>query len=299
MPKFNKIVAVDNTKIQRDAIDELKKYSEGEVEIYNDYPLQSAEIIKRIGDAEAVLVSWHTQIGEEIIAQCSNLKYIGMCSTLFNEESANVAVNFARQNGIEVQGINDYGDPGVAEYIISSLIQLLHGLGENQWREMPVELTNRKIGIIGLGVTGKLLAKCLLPFGADLYYFSKSRKKDWEEKGVKYLSLEELLKTSEIISIHLPKNEHLLNKREFEVLGSGKILVNTSLGLPFKEEALKNWIKDSSNYAIFDGDAKNALDGRILKNKNIISSEKSAGWSAETEIRLSKKVVQNVKNYLK
>ena len=108
-----------------------------------------------------------------------------------------------------------------------------------------------------------------------------------------------MLKTSEIISIHLPKNVQLLNEREFEVLGSGKILVNTSLGLPFNEEALKNWIKDSSNYAIFDGDAKNALDGRILKNKNIISSEKSAGWSAETEIRLSKKVVQNLENYLK
>ncbi|WP_034891768.1 NAD(P)-dependent oxidoreductase [Gillisia sp. Hel_I_29] len=299
MRKFNKIVAVDNTKLQENAIDELKKYSEGEVQIYNDYPLTNAEIIKRIGDAEAMLVSWHTQISEEVIAACPNLKYIGMCSTLFNEESANVAVNFARQNGIEVTGINDYGDPGVAEYIISTLIHLLHGFGEKQWREMPVELTNRKIGIIGLGVTGKLLAKCLLPFGADLYYFSKSRKKDWEEKGVKYLSLEELLKTSEIISIHLPKNVQLLNEREFEVLGSGKILVNTSLGLPFNEEALKNWIKDSSNYAIFDGDAKNALDGRILKNKNIIFSEKSAGWSAETEIRLSKKVVQNVKNYLK
>ncbi len=68
MRKFNKIVAVDNTKLQKNAIEELKKYSEGEVEIYNDYPDTNAEIIKRIGDAEAVLVSWHTQISEEVIA---------------------------------------------------------------------------------------------------------------------------------------------------------------------------------------------------------------------------------------
>jgi len=299
MRKFNKIVAVDNTKLLENAIEELKKYSEGEVEIYKDYPDTNAEIIKRIGDAEAMLVSWHTQISEEVIAECPNLKYIGMCCSLFDEESANVAVNFARKKGIEVTGISDYGDPGVVEFIISVLINLLHGFGENQWKEKPVELTNRKIGIIGLGVTGQLLAKCLLPFGADLYYFSRSRKKEWEEQGVKYLSLEKLLETSEIISIHLPKNVEILTEREFAALGSGKILVNTSLGLPFNENAFKNWITESSNFAIFDSDGKNALDGRVLKNKNVISSEKSAGWSAETETRLSEKVLKNLQNYLK
>ena len=108
-----------------------------------------------------------------------------------------------------------------------------------------------------------------------------------------------MLKTSEIISLHLPKNVVILTEREFDILGSGKILVNTSLGLPFKENAFKNWIKNSSNYAIFDNDGKNALDGRILKNKNVISSEKSAGWSAETETRLSEKVVQNLHDFLK
>ncbi|WP_373059299.1 NAD(P)-dependent oxidoreductase [Zunongwangia sp. H14] len=299
MQKFNKIVSVDHTRLQDWAINELKEHSKTEVEIYQDYPVTEAEIIQRIGNAEAVLVSWRTQINEEIISKCPNLKYIGMCCSLYDEDSANVAVKYARNKGIEVRGIRDYGDPGVVEFIISALVRLLHGFGAQQWKEMPVELTNRKIGIIGLGVTGQLLAKCLLPFGADLYYFSRTRKKDWEEKGVKYLPLKKLLETSEIISIHLPKNIEILGEKEFAKMAPGKILINTSLGLPFSEEAFKKWIKEPANFAIFDGDGKSALDGRILKNTNIISAEKSAGWSAETETRLSQKVIKNLRDYLK
>ncbi|MDT0643950.1 NAD(P)-dependent oxidoreductase [Zunongwangia sp. F363] len=298
MPKFNKIVSVDHTKLQEWAVRELQNHSKAEVEIHKDYPSSKAEIIERIGDAEAVLVSWRTPIDKEIIENCPNLKYIGMCCSLYDDESANVAVKFAREQGIEVRGIRDYGDPGVIEFIVSALVRLLHGFGENQWKEMPAELTNRKIGIIGLGVTGQLLAKCLLPFGADLYYFSRSRKKEWETKNVKYLPLDELLETSEIISIHLPKNIKILKQSEFQKFGSGKILINTSLGLPFDEKSFQQWIGNPSNVAIFDGDGKSALDGRILKNSNIISAEKSAGWSAETETRLSQKVVENIQNFL-
>ena len=294
--KFNKIVCLDNTKLQDWALQELQHLSRQEIDVYKDYPETTEEIIGRIGNAEAVLVSWQTEITEEIIKQCPNLKYIGMCCSLYDDASANVAVNLARENGITVKGIRDYGDPGVIEFVISEIIRLLHGFGEHQWKEMPLELTNRKIGIIGLGTTGKMLADCLLPFGADLYYFSRSRKKDYEAKGVKYLPLKELLQQSEIVSVHLPKNTKILKKEEFEAFGSGKILINTSLGLPFEKSAFENWMKDPSNYAIFDGDGKKELKEELEKLANVISGEKSAGWSAETEKRLSEKVLENIKN---
>ncbi|GHA34607.1 putative 2-hydroxyacid dehydrogenase YoaD [Salinimicrobium marinum] len=293
--KFNKIVCLDHTKLQEWALEELQQLSEQEIEVYNDYPETAEEIISRIGDAEAVLISWQTELSEEIIKQCPSIKYIGMCCSLYDDASANVAVTFAREQGITVKGIRDYGDPGVIEFVISEIIRLLHGFGEHQWKEMPLELTGRKIGIIGLGTTGKMLADCLLPFGADLYYFSRSRKKDYEAKGVKYLPLKELLQQSEILSVHLPKNTKILSKQEFDVFGSGKILINTSLGLPFEESAFEKWIKDPSSFAIFDGDGKKELNEKLLKLTNVISAEKSAGWSAETEKRLSEKVLQNIK----
>ncbi|OEY72396.1 NAD(P)-dependent oxidoreductase [Salegentibacter salarius] len=295
--KFNKIVCVDHTKLEDWAIEELQQYSEAEVEVFKDSPDSEKELLERIGEAEAIIVSWKTQIPRSVIEKCSHLKYIGMACSLYDDESANVAVDFASEKGISVKGIFDYGDPGVIEFIISELIQLLHGFGENQWRKMPVELTDKKIGIIGLGTTGQLLAEALLPLGADVYYFSRSRKKDFEAKGLQYLPLNELLKTSEIISLHLPKNTKLLEEQEFESLGSGKILINTSLGLAFEEKAFVNWIKAEGNFAIFDGDGGASLSENTKRLNRVISHEKSAGWSAETQRRLSEKVFENLKAY--
>lgn len=297
--KFNRIVSVDHTKLTSRARKELQEYSREEIKIYTDVPESEEEIIRRIEDAEAVLVSWRTQLGENIIKKCPNLKYIGMACSLYDDESANVAVKYAREKGIVVKGIRDYGDPGVAEFIVSELVRLLHGFGESQWKDMPLELTEQKIGIIGLGVTGQLLAECLLPFGAKLYYFSRSRKPDWEEKGLTYRPLNQLLKEVDIISIHLPKNTRILDQAEFNEFGYGKILINTSLGLPFEIDAFEKWIKGKGNFAIFDGDGKAELSENLQNHPKIICAGKSAGWSVQTRDRLSYKVLQNLKNFLK
>ena len=147
--KFNKIACVDYTKMNKEAITELQEYSEEEIIHPDDFPETDEEILERIGDAEVIFVSWKTQITKEIIQKCPNLKYIGMCCSLFDDASANVAVDYARENGITVTGIFDYGDPGVAEFVISELIMLIHGYAEKQWKDIPQELTDLKIGIIG------------------------------------------------------------------------------------------------------------------------------------------------------
>ncbi|MFP4461521.1 MAG: dihydrofolate reductase, partial [Thermotogota bacterium] len=162
--KFNKLVAIDNTGLQPDAKERLKKLAQ-EVAFYEDFPSDPLEIVDRINGkssnntpADAVLVSWNTQINRSIIERCPSIRYIGMCCSLFDEKSANVDIQAARENSIQVLGIYDYGDEGVVEFIISELIQLFHGFGKQLWKEEPVELTGHKLGIIGLGTTGKMLA---------------------------------------------------------------------------------------------------------------------------------------------
>ncbi|MCY2688693.1 NAD(P)-dependent oxidoreductase [Salinimicrobium sp. TH3] len=295
--KFKKIVCVDYTKLEPWALEALQEMSEEKIVVYDDEPGSKEETVERISNADAILVSWKTEISQEIIEQCSNLKYIGMACSLYDDASANVAVQFARSKGITVTGIRDYGDPGVAEFIVSELVRLFHGLGEYQWKEMPVELTDKKIGIIGLGVTGQLLAKCLLPFGPKLFYYSRTRKKDLENE-ITYLPLEELLKTVDVISLHLPKNTFILKAPQFKLFGTGKILVNTSLGLPFEESAFSDWIKKEGNFAIFDGDGKKQLPQETEKLSRVITADKSAGWAAETQRRLSEKVLENVRDFL-
>ncbi|TKG89822.1 dihydrofolate reductase [Puteibacter caeruleilacunae] len=296
---FKQIVIIDKTGLQDWAIEQLSKYSEKPIKIYDDIPTSEEEAAKRIEAADCVFVSWSTQLTAKVLSNAKDLKYVGMCCSLYDKKSANVDIDYASNNGITVKGVRDYGDEGLVEFVISELIRLLKGIGKQQWKEDAVELNGRKVGIIGMGATGKMLADRLQAFGAKVYYYNRSRKLHAEEDGCSYLPLNELLETTEIISLHLPKNTNILEEREFKKFGNGKILINTSLGLTFDISAFNNWISDQTNYAIFDGDGigqhKQEFDGL----ENVISSEVVSGWTKEAQERLSEKVLDNLFEFMK
>ena len=162
---FEKIVVVDSTGLNTWGVERLKELGK-EVVFYTGIPETDEEIVNRIGDADCVLVSYNTQIRRNVIEACPNIKYIGMCCTLYSESSANVDIAAARERGITVLGIRDYGDEGVVEYVISELVRLLHGFGGKQWRHKAYELGGQKVGIVGLGRTGRMIADALRFLGA-------------------------------------------------------------------------------------------------------------------------------------
>lgn len=295
--KFNKIVCVDKSGLEPWAVEKLKDYSDNPIETYEDYPNDNAVIIARIKEADCVLVSWNTKLEKEVLEACKNIKYIGMCCSLYDENSANVDIRTARVNGTEVRGIRDYGDEGLVEFTMSELIRLLKGLGEYQWKSEAVELTNRKIGIIGMGTTGKMLAKMAMAFGMKVYYFSRTRKVEVENQGIEYLPLEDLLREVEIVSTHLPKNTTLFTKDEFEMFGEGKILVNTALSTPFEISPFLDWIKGPGNYAIFDGVGMGIYKKELENCPKVITTNKVSGWTQEAKERLSRKVLNNIEEF--
>jgi len=295
--KFNKIVLVDNTGLRDWAIVELQKYSNTKMSVYPDYPKSEAALIERIGNADCVLVSWNTHITQEVMKECPNLKYVGMCCSLYDHSSANVDIHYAKNNAIEVRGVRDYGDEGLIEFIIAELIRLIKGLGAKQWKDEPVELTNRKLGIIGMGTTGQMLANRAKAFQMNISYYNRSRKPHLESNGIDYLPLEQLLASCEIISIHLPKNTQLLSDKHFGLMGNRKILINTSLGLTFDKTSFLNWIKDKNNYAIFDGDGIGNHYEEFKAYHQIVMNKKVGGWTSEAIDRLSRKVLDNIKDY--
>jgi lactate dehydrogenase-like 2-hydroxyacid dehydrogenase len=295
---FKQVIVLDYTGLQGFAIERLQAISAEPIRAFNSIPKDDKEIIERVADADCLFVSWNTRVNADVIEQCKQLRYIGMCCSLIDENSANVDVRYARSKGIEVKGVRDYGDEGVAEFIVSELIQLVKGLGAHQWLSEPVELTRRKIGIIGLGTTGLMTAQRLQAFGADLYYYSRTQKREAEERGIKYLPLNELLAECDIISFHLPRNTKVLTDEQFEILGNSKILVNTSLGLPFNKEAFEKWLLKTNNYAIFDAVAFGADKEQLIKYKNLIYTDNTSGWTKEAKERLSHKVLENVDVFL-
>lgn len=302
--KFKKIVAIDNTGLEPEARIRLKEFAQ-EVVFYDDFPSNDAEIIARINGptseqdpADAVLVSWNTQINKSIIEQCQSVQYIGMCCSLYDEKSANVDIKTAKQNEIQVLGIKDYGDEGVIEFILSELIRLFHGFGEGMWKEEPVELTDHKLGIVGLGTTGKMLADLALAFGMQVFYYNRSRKLEYENKGLQYLDLQEMLSKVDVVSTHLPKHTIVLGKKEFEKLGNGKVLMNTSLEPTFEIEPFIEWIQHKKNFAIFDKVAMGSHFEALNHLDRVIFSEKVSGWTKQAKLRLSDKVIENIRCYL-
>ena len=176
---FKKLVMIEPINIFDIHKNELHKYANEVIE-YKDMPKDDDEIITRIGDADAVLLSYTSRINSYVLEQVKNVKYIGMCCSLYSVESANVDIVKAKELGITVTGVRDYGDNGVAEYVIHELVEFLGGYKGNYWDNIAHEITGLKCGVIGLGTSGSLIAKTLKFFGANVSYYSRTRKYDFE-----------------------------------------------------------------------------------------------------------------------
>lgn len=296
--KFHKLVAIEPVSLIPSAEQELKQYAD-EVILYEDIPANDKEIVKRIGDADAVLVSYTSQIRRPVLEQCPAIRYIGMCCSLYSEESANVDIACAREHGIQVLGIRDYGDRGVVEYVLYQLVRILHGFDYPMWEKEPLELTDLKVGIVGLGVSGGMIADALLMMGAKISYYSRTRKPEKEQAGMKYCPLNDLLRENQVVITCLNKNVILLKEEQFDCLGTRKILMNTSIGIASDTDALKKWLKSPENLYCCDTEAAiGDPSGELVKQENVICMKVSVGRTKQAFELLSKKVLDNIRLHL-
>lgn len=291
---FQKLVAIEPVSLIPSAEQALNKYAK-EVILFQDIPSDDNEIAQRIGNADAVLLSYTSRITRSALEQCPNVKYIGMCCSLYSPESANVDINYAQTRGITVTGIRDYGDEGVVEYAISELVRCLHGFGQSPWDNMPRELTGLKAGIIGLGKSGGMIADALKFFGADVSYFARSEKSEAKEKGYRFLPLKNLLAENEVVFCCLNKNTMLLHEEEFKHLGNKKILFNTGLSPAWDEQPFLRWL-DGDNLCFCD--TAGALGGNhLLSHPHVRCMQLSTGRTRQAFDRLSEKVLANLSEY--
>lgn len=291
---FRKLVAIEPVSLIPSAEKELHNFAK-EVVMYNDVPLGDDEVASRIGDADAVLLSYTSRLDRAALEKCPNVKYIGMCCSLYSPESANVDINYANQRGITVTGIRDYGDEGVVEYVISELVRCLHGFGQAPWNSVPREITGMKVGIIGLGKLGGMIADALNFLGAEISYFSRSEKEAAKAKGYRFLPLKELLSQNEMICCCLNKNTVLLHEEEFSHLGNKKIVFNVGLSPAWDEVPFSKWL-DGSNLCFCD--SMGALGGeKFFNHPHVRCMNVSSGRTLQAFDRLSEKVLANLSEY--
>lgn len=293
---FKKIVIVEPVFMEKGREEELKKYC-NELVVYDTNVTDEKETIERIGDADCILVSYSTVISKAIIESCTNLKHISLCCSFYGKQFAKVDIDIAEKKGITYSYLAEYGDNGTIEYVVAETINLVHGFYGKRLKEEAYDLTGIKIGILGLGDLGTKIARVFRVLDSNVYYYSRTRKENIEsELNIKYLELDELLKTVDVISINVNRDVCLIGGDNLKKYGNGKAIINTAIGKCYELDSLKKWLQNKENYYICDDATVNDDIKEILYYDNVIYTNVHSGVTKQCLERATEQIINNIKN---
>ncbi|MFW3327250.1 D-2-hydroxyacid dehydrogenase [Aliarcobacter butzleri] len=272
------------------------------------------ETAQRVKNADIVLTN-KVVIGKNEIDN-SNIKLICITATGMN----NVDLEYAKEKNIAVKNVAGYSTSSVVQVGFSMILYFVQKLNyykkyvdEGNWQKNELfthidepffELDKKRVGIIGLGEIGRNFAKKAKAFDCEVVYYSTSGKNSNSE--YKSISLEELLKTSDIISIHAPLNENTKNLLTYENMKNmkdGAILLNLGRGGIINESDLAKLIDEKEIYCGIDVVSKEPIEESNpllkVKNKDRLLLTPHIGWaSIEARTRLVNMVAKNIEDFI-
>ncbi|MFA7659524.1 MAG: NAD(P)-dependent oxidoreductase [Candidatus Gastranaerophilaceae bacterium] len=189
-----------------------------------------------------------SRVGADVLKKFPDLKLIALRSVGFNH----VDIDYCKSNNIEVVNSIGYGNVTVAEFAFGLILDVIRKVTHsymnlrdehpNKDSYMGFELKGKNIGIIGTGAIGGEAVRIAHGFGMNVLAYDIFPKEELVQKyGVKYIPLDELLKNSDIISLHTPLTEdnfHLINEEKIKLMKSTAVLVNTARGELIDTKAL-------------------------------------------------------------
>lgn len=304
-----KIVFLDTDTLGE--VENLKEFETfGELTFYGF--TSPEETLERIEAANVVFTN-KVVISSEIMDACQHLKYIGILATGTN----NVDLTHAADKGITVKNVAGYSTESVAQHTFSMILNLVHSstyytdFVKNDYALSPIftnlsrpyfELKGRMIGIIGLGNIGRRVAKLAEAFDMQVQYYSTSGKNT--SSDYTQVSLDELLSTSDIVSIHAPLNDNtknLIGKDQFSKMKSSAYLLNNGRGGIVDEQALALALNfDLIAGAGIDVFEQEPIDksNPLIDCQNVILSPHIAWASIEARHELVRLSIQNLKAFL-
>lgn len=284
-------------------------YRFGQVEYYDR--TSEDQILSRIQNADIVLTN-KTPLSQEILSQCPSIKYIGVLATGYDV----VDIDYCKKHNIALTNVPGYGTKAVAQFAIALLLEVCNRVGyhaeavkEGKWSSQPdwcfwdyplIELADKTLGVIGLGRIGQSTAQIASALGMEVQYFDEYVNTDVYKKT----SLEELLKTSDVICLHCPltkNNYHLISKESLQLMKKNAILINNSRGKLVDEEALVNALE---NHEIFAAalDVTNEepinKESPLLKLDNCIITPHISWAAKESRQRIMDTTIENLEAFI-
>lgn len=307
------IVFLDTKTVGDDiSLDNFKKFG-----TFTGYDITKSkeETIQRVKQADIIITN-KVIIDKDIMDSAKNLKLICVAATGMN----NIDLEYAKNKGVSVKNVAGYSTKSVTQHTFTLLFYLLGKTGyydklvkEKKWCESEIftnldkpfwEIAGKTWGIIGLGNIGKEVAKIAECFGANIIYYSTSGKNS--DKRYERVSLKELMKKSDIISIHAPLNDNtnnLITKQELSMIKDGSIILNLGRGGIINENDLAEILDNKDIYAGLDVTKNEPIeeDSPLLNitNKDRLVITPHIAWaSLEARKTLVKKIIQNIENFI-
>ncbi len=217
--------------------------------------LSKEELLKAVKEYDAIIVRGKTKFTHDVIMEANSLKVIGRAGVGLD----NIDLDAASEKNIRVVSTPQASTVAVAETTIALMLSLarmipeaVKSLKEGAWlkhKYVGFELRGKVLGIIGFGRIGKAVAKRALSFEMKVIaYDIRNIREEASVMGVEVaLTLEELLKKSDILSLHIPLNKntrHMIGEREISLMKNGAIIINTSRGGIIDTKALLKALKE-------------------------------------------------------
>ena len=193
------------------------------------------KIIERLKDSDVAIIT-NNKFSKNVIEN-TNLKLIDVAFTGFNH----VDIEACNEKNIIVENASGYSDDSVAELVLGLTISLMRKFNENRKNMYEDEsfkvigqiIKGKTVGVVGTGKIGIRVIELFKAFGANILAYSRSEKDEVKNLGAKYVSLDELLKNSDIVTIHLPQNKEtcgFIGKNELDLMKDKAILINCARG---------------------------------------------------------------------
>lgn len=236
---------------------------------------------------------------EKVLKLASNLKAIYRIGV----GTDNINLDFCKRNNIKIFTSKTDLSTGVAEHAIGlmfsaikKIIEFDKNIKTKKWKKQTTKLlSNKKIGIIGLGKIGKKIYKLLKPFKLKYFYNDEIR---YDYLNIKFKSIKELFKICDVITIHLPLNKKtnkIINKKIFIQSNPNIILINTSRGEVINEMDLVNFLlKNKKAFAALDVFQKEPYVGKLQKLQNIILTPHVGGYSLELRSQMENEAIDKI-----
>lgn len=287
--------------------DAFKKYAEITL-----YPrTEQNEVVERVKDFEAVFVN-KVLITEEILSQLPKLKYIGVCATGYNV----IDLEACNKRNIVVTNIPSYSTDAVAQHVFSLITNFtnhvaIHSGSVHQgdwvnspdfvyWKKPLFELSGKTLGIFGYGNIGAKVAEIGKAFGMNVICNTRTKKDGMPE----YVSFEELLKQSDILSLHAPLTDatkNIINKESLSLMKKSAYLINTARG----GFIVENELADALKTGVIAGYAADVVsvepmtkDNPLLGCPNCVLTPHIAWAPKETRERLLGIALNNFKAWI-